>query len=662
MGGGASVPEDMKQKIHTAFGLSSDADWATATDLKTEKELRDELSRLRNVALTCVNTKHEKNRIKDNIDLDASKKKKLIPKDKKTTDLLMACMKDNVLFKRCRPDEKVELVGNFEKKCFAAGATIIRQGDAGHEFYVVASGQCEALLNGNSLSVATQTAGMGFGELALMYNTPRAASIVAKTAVEVWEITRAEYRFVLATFAKTRSAAYVELLDAVELKSDAGATKMLRDCITGSQMTKLADCMDEDELSAGDCIINEGDDGHTFYVIARGEVEVFVKGEKIATLKAGGYFGHLALVKDEKRNATCKAGSGGCKVLAVDREDFVALLGSISDLVSEGSNVEQAVSTTSRVAAKITLADVVKVKTLGHGAFGKVSLCTVNGETYALKAQSKHAIVENNLHEHVLMERSILMSLDHPFILKLICSFQDESYIYFLLELLIGGELFTHLRKSGRFQEPVMKFFSAGVVLAFQHMHEKKIAYRDLKPENLVLDKHGYLKVVDLGLAKVVTSKTWTLCGTPDYLAPEVILNEGHDKAVDYWALGVLMYELVAGTPPFYADDPMEVYEKILSGNMSFPSHMSKYLNDIVRKLLKLCQSKRLGNGKGGCKAIKKHRFFSGFGWEDMTNYTLKAPIPIELKSDQDASNFDTYDETDDDALPQVDWNPELDE
>ena len=162
-----------------------------------------------------------------------------------------------------QPDEKVELVGNFEKKCFAAGATIIRQGDAGHEFYVVASGQCEALLNGNSLSVATQTAGMGFGELALMYNTPRAASIVAKTAVEVWEITRAEYRFVLATFAKTRSAAYVELLDAVELKSDAGATKMLRDCITGSQMTKLADCMDEDELSAGDCIINEGDDGHT---------------------------------------------------------------------------------------------------------------------------------------------------------------------------------------------------------------------------------------------------------------------------------------------------------------------------------------------------------------------------------------------------------------
>ena len=136
--------------------------------------------------------------------------------------------------------------------------------------------------------------------------------------------------------------------------------------------------------------------------------------------------------------------------------------------------------------------------------------------------------------------------------------------------------------------------------------------------ENLVLDHRGYLKVVDLGLAKIVDGKTWTLCGTPDYLAPEIILNEGHDKGVDYWALGVLIYELVSGIPPFYADDPMEVYEKILSSNMTFPSHFTKNMCDICKKLLKLCQSKRLGNGKGGCTGVLKHKWFSGFDWDGL--------------------------------------------
>merc|ERR1719453_1124075 len=228
------------------------------------------------------------------------------------------------------------------------------------------------------------------------------------------------------------------------------------------------------------------------------------------------------------------------------------------------------------------------------------------------------------------------MMLDHPFILKLYAAMQDLKYIYFVLELLLGGELFTWLRKQGRFDEPGAKFYSAQVVLGFQHMHQKKVAYRDLKPENLVLDDKGYLKIVDLGLAKVVEGKTWTLCGTPDYLAPEIILNEGHDKAVDYWALGVLIYELVAGMPPFYADDPMEVYEKILSSNLTIPQHFTKNLTDVVRKLLKLCQSKRLGNGKGGCGAIIKHKWFSGFDWEGLKNYELPSPITIKLSSTED--------------------------
>ena len=426
--------------------------------------------------------------------------------------------------------------------------------------------------------------------------------------------------------------------------------------------------MDDEFVPPGTNIIVEGEEGHTFYVIASGDVEISTnKDGVVGRFTKGHYFGDKALVADEMRNATCTAIENGATVLAVDRDDFIELLGSIDDLIAYGKNREtldlEKLAMQRREPAKIGLNDLTVVRTLGRGAFGRVKLVKHFETHYALKSQSKAAILENSLQDHVLMEREILMQLDHPFIIKLVCSFQDDYYVYFLLELLIGGELFTHLRKVTRFSEPDTRTYTAAVVLAFEHMHSKKIAYRDLKPENLVLDKDGRLKIVDLGLAKVVQSKTWTLCGTPDYLAPEIILNEGHDKAVDYWALGVLMYELTAGLPPFYADDPMEVYEKILSGNMSFPAHFGKYLSDIIRKLLKICQSKRLGNGKGGCNQIKKHRFFSGFPFDDLLQGKVPPPIKIDLADDGDASNFDVYEE-ESEQLPVavVEWRPNLDD
>lgn len=225
---------------------------------------------------------------------------------------------------------------------------------------------------------------------------------------------------------------------------------------------------------------------------------------------------------------------------------------------------------------------------------------------------------------------------------------QDDKHIYFLLEVLLGGELFKFLRAETQFPESWSRFFSASVLLAFCDLHERKIAYRDLKPENLVMDSNGFLKLVDFGLAKKVDSgKTWTLCGTPDYLAPEVILNEGHDWAVDYWALGVLIYEMTAGSPPFYADDPMEVYEKILSGHVSIPNHFSRSLADLVKKLLRTYQSKRLGRTKGGTAAIMKHKWFSGFDWNALMKKEMDVPIKPEVKNMEDISNFDAYPEDD---------------
>jgi serine/threonine protein kinase len=253
----------------------------------------------------------------------------------------------------------------------------------------------------------------------------------------------------------------------------------------------------------------------------------------------------------------------------------------------------------------------------------------------------------------------VMRRLDHPYIAKLYACLQDNHYIYFVLELLQGGELFTHLRNRGKLSEPSARFYAASVVYAFTTLHSQRIAYRDLKPENLVMDVNGFVKLVDFGLAKqLLSGKTWTLCGTPDYLAPEIILNEGHDLAVDYWALGVLIYEMVVGAPPFYAEDPMEVYEKILSGNPSMPSFFTRNLSDLIKKLLRSQQAKRLGNTRGGTASVVKHKWFSTFEWALLENGEAKPPHKPNVASRDDVANFDQFDEGDTPGTSE--WTPDL--
>ena len=163
--------------------------------------------------------------------------------------------------------------------------------------------------------------------------------------------------------------------------------------------------------------------------------------------------------------------------------------------------------------------------------------------------------------DHVKTEKKILEELNHPFIVNLFGAFQDDKNLYLLLEYVIGGEFFSHLRKAGRFPNDTAKFYAAQITLVFEHLHSMMILYRDLKPENLLLDSDGNCKVTDFGFAKKVEYRTWTLCGTPEYLAPEIILSKGHGKAVDWWALGILMYEMLAGYPPFYDEDPLGIYQ-----------------------------------------------------------------------------------------------------
>jgi len=273
-----------------------------------------------------------------------------------------------------------------------------------------------------------------------------------------------------------------------------------------------------------------------------------------------------------------------------------------------------------------------------------------------MKILKKNDIIKQKQVDHVYSEFNILSGLKHPFIVQLIgYNFEDPKYIYFIMEYIQGGELFSLLRSKGSFPVSQTKFYIAHIITIFEYLHSKNIVYRDLKPENILINKNGYLKLTDFGFAKILENeKTYTLCGTPEYLAPEIILNKGHGKAVDWWTLGILLYEMLVGIDPFSDDDPMKTYQKILKGKINFPKTINKDAKSLIKHLLTQDTTKRFGCLKNGVKDILNHRFFEGFDWKNFVYLSMPAPYKPEIKSDDDTSNFEKYPESDTES-PSVD-------
>ena len=285
---------------------------------------------------------------------------------------------------------------------------------------------------------------------------------------------------------------------------------------------------------------------------------------------------------------------------------------------------------------------------LTAGSFGRVKLAKskVDGSYSALKILKKADIIKLKQVDHVISENTILMDIDHPFLVGLRGFTQDERFLYFQLDYINGGELFTFLRTEGRLSPEHAKIYSGQVTLMFEYMHSKNIIYRDLKPENLLIAETGFLRLTDFGFAKYCEGRTYTLCGTPEYLAPEILLNKGHGKPVDWWCLGILTYEMIAGIDPFNDEDPMTIYQKILKGKVKFPRDFDKSAKSLVKHLLVADVTKRYGCLKGGVNDIKNHRWFKGFDWlalsEEKTS-SIEPPYRPTVSDPGDTSNFSEY-------------------
>ena len=426
--------------------------------------------------------------------------------------------------------------------------------------------------------------------------------------------------------------------------------------LTKGELAVLVEAMSEVCYKAGKVILRQGEPGDTFYIVRSGEVHVLVKGEvkgakerMVKQLGVGSYFGEIALLRDEPRTATVVAVTA-VVCMAVDRETFHRVLGPMQSLVEREASRrrDESARHAQRPAGK--RGDFTTLAVLGVGAFGHV-LLVEHGKTtscYALKCMRKRQILALQQVTHVNNERTLLASCQHPFVINLVTTFQDTAHIYMLLEFAPGGDLYKLLRGRGKFEEDMARFYAASVLLALSYLHERQIVYRDVKPENLMLDDRGYVKLVDFGFAKQLDDRTFTLCGTPEYLAPEIISNVGHELAVDWWAVGILLYEMLSGAPPFEDGDQMALYRSILRGQVAYPATIfADSARDLISRLLVRTPTFRLGSLRRGTRDVSDHSFFKPINYATLMNGTACPPhVPI-LTSPKDIACFDTLHEMD---------------
>ena len=386
----------------------------------------------------------------------------------------------------------------------------------------------------------------------------------------------------------------------------------------------------------GKKIITQGEVGNKLYIIKSGRVDFFVNSRYIRSLGDGDDFGAKSLIlSSDKRTATAIA-NGDVQCYTLTAKVFKSIL---EENLYEYFTYKFALEDNT-----IELKDLDNIKELGSGTFGNVNLVRnkKNKQFYAIKALDLEQIKKENLEICVELEKNVLLKTDHPFIMKMVKYLKDENYIFFINEYIKGKELWDVIRDIGLLNKEQTQFYVASMLLAINHLHKKKIIYRDIKPENVMVSVKGYIKIIDFGTVKEIEDRTSTVIGTSHYMAPEITKGEGYSFEVDIWSIAICMYEFFCGKLPFGEDleDPMDIYRAVCKEELSFPNFVNdeKYMA-LLHKMLKKNPTQRLWK----LEQIKVDPYFKEFDWNKLISLSYPPPYMIQMKPDKEVTNVIPY-------------------
>ncbi|XP_056631282.1 cGMP-dependent protein kinase, isozyme 1-like [Diorhabda sublineata] len=586
---------------------------------------------------------------------------KTYPKSKGDEDQIRSAIEQNDFLSNILTEKRAQkFIDCMYNQTVEAGEIIIQEGGFGTHLYISCTGTYEIIIEDETVGVFDDV--RVFGELAILYSAKRHATVKAIENGSMWVLDCHTFKRLIIKSALEEQEEIASFLQNVPELSKAPIEKLYQ----------VANLFKPEFYKSGTAIVKQCEVGDKFYIIRAGTVTVEKDNEKVAELSKGRYFGEVSLLKDEFVPATVKAGAPGVECLSLTRKEFIEHFGEVDEFVRLKSEPITAVEKMISEYPNLNLDDFKILQTLGLGAYGRVQLIQHNRHknmVFALKYIKKVEIKKKTHQTQVYNEKKLHSMCNSPFITRMYRSFKTSRYIYFLLEVGLGGDLWSllHSQTGKRFEELKAKFYAACVLEGLSYLHALGIIYRDLKPENIIIHHNGYIKLADFGFAKRTDSKekTFTFVGTAEYVAPEIILSKGYNRAVDYWAFGVFIYELLVGRTPFKTGDPghLNTYKSILKGieYVTFPEFVSGTSKSIIKKLCTQSPADRLGCQKYGIQAIKKHVWFGGIDWNKLINQELEPPYRPELNDNVDTRYFEKFPD-DNDVPPEdfSDWDKDL--
>jgi len=582
------------------------------------------------------NSKYKRDRRNAMLETVSSKERQSTEKLKEKTDKTK-----KFLFKQLRACDLLSplvdgqlkaMIGEMRVREFSKSVDIIKEGDDGDEIFVLEEGKIEVYYtedDGSECKLRDMEAPVTFGEIALLFNTPRTATIKATSACLAWTIDRYVFSSIVSTMNKNLYVERSAFLREIKFLSN----------LSDYDIAKIANIATDGEYKKDEFVVKEGESGETFFILTSGTCNVYQKNSKresvlINQMRSGDHFGEKAIKNESNtRTASVQVVSKSAVCLIIQKKDVNRLIGNIEEVYPDRP-VDNEVRQNGKLRQSIELKDLHQICILGEGGFGKVALVNKGTQFYAQKQILKK---KTNMFEMDL-EKDIMTSGNCEFIVRLHGTLTDLDYYYFLMEPCLGGDLMGLLTSKKGFSETMSKFYAAGLIESLRFLHKNDIVYRDIKPENILIDAKGYPKLSDFGLARRTPpgEKRYTFCGTPEYMAPEVLLKQGHDYSVDLWALGIFIYEMTQGESPFR--DPKETIKGI--NRVKFTKVISTNCQKIITEFCATKPTQRLGYSKSGYKEIRHHPWFLKFDWKTFRAQELKAPWTPNLGHEMDTKYF----------------------